>query len=86
MTFNRSPALIGLSRGPGSGRTQVHFNRPNPAKEIRLQMAEMERQGKLDTLEKKHMAAELVKDAESRPHPKIDYDVDGMPGIDRPPK
>lgn len=86
MKANQSPALIGLSRGPGSRRRQVHFNRPDPAKEIRLQMAEMERNGQLDTPEKKRMATELVKDAESRPHPNIDYDVDGMPGIDRPPK
>lgn len=86
MTVNRSPALIGLSRGPGNRRRQVHFNRPNPAKEMRLQMGEMERNGQLNTPQQKRMAAELVKDAESRPHPNIDYDVDGMPGIDRPPK
>lgn len=49
-------------------------------------MAEMERNGQLDTPEKVDMAKELVKDAESRPEPNIDYDVDGMPGIDRPPK
>ena len=66
-----APVAHGLSDGPGNHFTC--FARPNPAVECKETFAKMESMGKLSK-EQKVQAKRILKDLESRPQKKIDYD------------
>lgn len=72
--------LSGVSDGPGSGSTQICFDKPNRYLETRDGVRKMYEHGEIKTPEQQATAEYLWKSAEKyKDIPKVDYQVDGHP-------
>jgi hypothetical protein len=74
-----APRLNGLSDGPGSGMTQVHFNRPDPYKETARALKIAEANGQLKDPKMMKAAQEKLKILKMQQplQKKVDYDKRG---------
>lgn len=79
------PGIAGLSDGPGSGATEVHFNKPDAKKEVLRVLRDMEDSGKLKDPKMREAAMTKWNAVKDLPKPSVDYGKTGT-ALDQPRK